>query len=213
MDKTVLSGVLQPRLDEVVSERLPRILLGCEDAAFAVKVRDHLRPRPAGWTGKCETWFASDADCLSFLRALCVGEHPPVTAAAAMPSEPFTEDLLSSARDPQRRFRLLRERYACPLNISFSAEDAIREHILMRTMVQDRSAIERGTYDTAGSDDLLLRLNLIAVHAASSSDLRFLDSLNYYYELLPQVPWPAGEHKWLWLSFLVLYARALTANI
>ena len=117
--------------------------------------------------------------------------------------------LNSAAREPA--FSLLAERYAWPLNFSFRAEDDIREYLLMRLMTAYRARIEKNSAGAVNTDDLLLKLNLISVHAATGTDLRFLDALNYYYELLP-VNWhPESQHPGLLISWFALYARALNS--
>jgi hypothetical protein len=75
--------------------------------------------------------------------------------------------------------------------------------------VQDRAIVEHDSPQGVDADDLLLRLNLISIHAASTTDLRFLDALNYYYELLPSKWSPESRHPWMWASYLALYSRAL----
>lgn len=124
----------------------------------------------------------------------------------------FREKLLSAARNPQERFELLATEYSFPLNFLHPSEEKIREHLLERLMVQDRTTIERKSLGAVASDDLFLRLNLIAIHTSVSTDLRFLDALNYYYELLPSNWYPASQHPWLLNSFLALYAKALTRH-
>jgi hypothetical protein len=62
-------------------------------------------------------------------------------------------------------------------------------------------------------NELLLLLNLCAVHACTTNDLRFLDALNYHYELLPANWHPASQHAWLLVSYFGLYARALAVRI
>lgn len=126
---------------------------------------------------------------------------------ATLPDEPsFYNELQGSIRDPQRRFELLTTRYLHPLNIAAASEHRVREHLLERLMVADRSRIEEHSLDQLNADDLLLRLNLIAIYASFTTDLRYLDALNYYYELLPS-HWSA--QNWLRMSFLNLYLRAL----
>jgi hypothetical protein len=81
-------------------------------------------------------------------------------------------------------------------------------------MANDRARIEKNSVSAVASADLLLRLNLIAVHAARTPDLRFLDALNYYYELLPDGWQPKdAQHYRLLISYFALYARALAAWI
>lgn len=129
------------------------------------------------------------------------GPRPPV--------EPFVASLHAARRKPEERFRLLIERYSCPLNIALGEESEIREHLLERLMVQDRAKFESKAPDIS-LDDVLLKLNLLAIHAARSDDLRYLDALNYYYEL--QEDWKSfGPEPWLLASFLGLYAGALYA--
>jgi hypothetical protein len=106
------------------------------------------------------------------------------------------------------------ERYAYPLNFTLPAEDLVREYILTRVMSRHRSLIEKGSFEAADGDELMVMLNLIAVHAARSTDLRFLDALNYYYELLPTSWFVRVQLQGvLFASYFALYARALAAWI
>ena len=80
-------------------------------------------------------------------------------------------------------------------------------------MTADRARIENNSPGAVNADDLLLKLNLISVHASAATDLRFLDALNYYYELLP-VNWhPESPHARLLISWFALYARALNSRV
>ena len=117
---------------------------------------------------------------------------------------------MASVRDPQQRFELLTTRYLHPLNVAAPSEHRIREHLLERLMVADRTRIEQQSLHLLNADDLLLRLNLIAIHASFTTDLRYLDALNYYYELLPS-DWSTNNS--LRLSFLNFYLRALATHI
>jgi hypothetical protein len=156
-------------------------------------------------------WVESDTDCLSFLRHLALGEEIRLTAGRQPPTTRFLQQLISARANPAQRFQLLTTRYACPLNFAGPSEQDIREHLLERLMVQDRGRVENDSITSVESNDLLLRLNLIAIHASRSTDLRFLDALNYYYELIPATWRPHAQHNWLLVSYLALYARALTA--
>lgn len=157
-------------------------------------------------------------DCLASLRSLCLVEKASastntagadVNASATM----FIETLERCRQQPQERFRLLTERYRYALNITIPSEEAIREYLLMRLMVQDRARILKRSAQSSDSDDLLLKLNLLALHAALVPDLRYLDALNYYYELLPAEWNPRlGQHAWLLVSYLALYAHVLAAH-
>ena len=158
------------------------------------------------------SWFASSGDSLTAIRALAVDE-PVECIEAAPPNEPdFFDELHASTRQPQRRFELLTTRYLHPLNFAAASEHRVREHLLERLMVADRSRIEQHSLHLLNADDLLLRLNLIAIYASLSNDLRYLDALNYYYELLPSAWYPQSLHNWLRVSFLSFYGRALAAH-
>lgn len=75
-------------------------------------------------------------------------------------------------------------------------------------MVQDRARIERQPVPVA-DDEVLSKLTLIAVEASTTRDLRFIDALNYYYELLHEFTTQAEDARYLFASFLDFYARAL----
>ena len=155
-------------------------------------------------------WFESRSDSLTAIRALAADE-PVEFVETAPPDEPaLFNDLQASIRDPQRRFELLTMRYLHPLNVAASSEHRVREHLLERLMVADRARIEQHSLHLLNRDDLLLRLNLIAIYASFTTDLRYLDALNYYYELLPS-DWSPNNS--LRLSFLNFYLRALATHI
>jgi hypothetical protein len=168
-------------------------------------------PRPVA----PRAWMSAETDCLAALRAHCLGQ--PVDArpllAVMREAEPFVQALEAHRREPQERFRLLAERYSYPLNITLGSEEAVREYLLMRLMVQDRARLLKHSLVEMESDELLLKLNLLALYAAPATDLRYLDALNYYYEQLPEQWEPAGQHAWLLVSYLTLYAQALAAQV
>ena len=168
---------------------------------------EEFRPWPAP-----KAWFKSFSDSLTALRALATNEQVEGIEATP-PDEPsFYDDLQASVREPQRRFELLTTRYLHPLNIAAPSENRVREHLLERLMVADRSRIEQHSLDQLNADDLLLKLNLIAIYASFTTDLRYLDALNYYYELLPLDWSPKSTPNWLRVSFLSFYLRALAVN-
>jgi len=155
-------------------------------------------------------WFESGSDSLTAIRALAA-DDPVECIEAAPPDEPdFFNDLMAFIREPQRRFELLTTRYLHPLNIAAPSEHRVREHLLERLMVADRARIEQQSLHLLNADDLLLRLILIAIYASFTTDLRYLDALNYYYELLP-ADWSANNS--LRASFLNFYLRALATHI
>ncbi len=160
--------------------------------------------------GASNSWLESQSDCLTSLRQLALAEPTMARFGSRPPLEPLLQDLKTTSQH-QRRFHLLTERYACPLNFTLPIEDELREYVLLRLMVHDRTRIEKESVFAVDSDNLLLELNLVAVHAATGRDLRFLDALNYYYELLPATWHPQSQHGWLLTSYFALYARALMA--
>lgn len=164
------------------------------------------------WTAP-KTWFETTSDCLGTIRALAADEQVDCVEGAA-PEEPaFFDALQVSGREPQRRFELLTTRYLHPLNIIALSEHRVREHLLERLMVADRSRIERDSLHLLNADDLLLRLNLVAIYSVVTTDLRYLDALNYYYELLPSAWYPESPYNWLRISFLSFYVRALAVHM
>jgi len=156
-----------------------------------------------------DRWLNSTGDCLSSLRELSLGQTVELTDAVAPPVAEFLQSLTEASLDPEERFQLLVKRYSWPPNVSLAQEAEICEHVLMRLMVHDRAVIERRSLGAVNADDLLLKLNLAAVHAQTTSDLRFLDALNYYYELLPADWVPPAPYSWLLISYFGFYARAL----
>jgi hypothetical protein len=163
--------------------------------------------QPLGKWSAPVAWFESKGDYLSAIRALATDEELECIEGA-LPDEPeFFDALQVSMREPQRRFELLTTRYLHPLNIAAPSERRVREHLLERLMVADRARIEQHSLHRLNADDLLLRLNLIAIYASFTTDLRYLDALNYYYELLPADWYP--QHSY----FLNFYLRALATHI
>lgn len=219
MNKELISTAVARRLNEV-RERVNRFdpeTFG--DAGFfltSVKelLLDHPN-RPSGLTpfSPPAEWVAADTDCLTSLRVLALHGPKSMGRAAPPPADDFLNQLKAKSLAREPLFSLLAERYAWPLNLSFAADDEVREYLLMRLMTADRARIENNSAGAVEADDLLLKLNLISVHAATVSDLRFLDALNYYYELLPVTVFPASQHAWLLISWFALYARALNSRV
>lgn len=159
------------------------------------------------------TWFESTSDCLTTIRKLAADEQVDCIEVTP-PAEPaFFHNLQSASRAPQQRIELLTARYSHPLNITAPSEHRIREHLLERLMVADRARIESDSFHLLNAGDHLLKLNLIAIYSAVTTDLRYLDALNYYYELLPSAWYPDPAHNWLRISFLSFYVRALAGHI
>lgn len=230
--RELISNALQQRFRELCDERIGQLAPADfgELSGFVTEVREQLAGASFGDVTRLpfegpHGEVASDSDCLSALRRLALGE--PLTFSPAPGPQPqhFVEQLRMARSDPEQRFQLLTERYACPAGFAASDEHGLREHILERLMVHDRAKIESSSITAVDANDLLLKLNLIAIQALTApaippphttnasvtNDLRFLDALNYYYELIPANWRPQTPHHWLLVSFLALYARALTA--
>ena len=222
-ERELISQALNERFRQLCGVRLFHLLPETfgEAASFATQVREQLSTASpadinirASGINIFDGWAMSETDCLSSLCALSLGEPLELQRGTPPPLDEFIKLLNEARADPPRRFQLLAERYSCPLNFTLTTEDETREHVLARLMTHDRSRIEKNSIDAIESSDLLLRLNLIAVHAARVPDLRFLDALNYYYELLPDGWQPkASRHYRLLISYFALYARALAAWI
>jgi len=184
---------------------------------FVVRARERVIDHAAGrkydeWKLP-RAWFDDEVESLVSLRQL-VTEEPFTFKESAPPSDTnFPQRIREASRDPSERFRLLEARYSHVLNFCAPSENLIREHVLERLMVQDRALIERDSWRGMNMDDLLLRLNLIGIYSSTSTDLRFLDALNYYFALFSSVSNPKSRHDWLFVSFLALYARALSIHI
>ena len=207
MSKQLIAEALAGRLIEV-RERIRRLdphSFG-DMTEFVLTVKDASVGPPVTAP---EFWMEADVDCLASLRALSVDQLNTTREVARPPVEVFFEELKIMSAERRPLFEPVAERYRCPLNFSLAGEDDIREFILTKLMTSFRTRIEKGSIATIDADDLLLLLNLVAVHAATMNDLRFLDALNYYYELLPETWHPEAQHPWLLVSYLALYARAL----
>lgn len=217
--RELIRGALQERSDELWFKRIAELVPAefTEASAFVTALQAQKSPS-AGEASllahqtTANGWMERDGDCFEALRRLSLGEELPARVKNAPAVEPFMASLQSARRVPAERFRLLVERYSFPPNIALDAEHDVREHLLERLMVQDRARLESDSIAAVDSDDLLLKLNLAAIYAAHSTDLRYLDALNYYYELWPERWQMQGERApLLFISFLGLYARALSA--
>lgn len=214
MNTELISKAVAERLIDVRARvgRLDSQAFG-EMGFFVTSVKEALVHRPDWRRGVTrfsppEVWSSADTDCLTALRLL--GVHGPSATRPEFdpPSSNFLEQLQRTAVSRESMFALLARRYAWPLNLSCRAEERVREYLLMQLMTSDRTRIENNSAPV-NPDDLLLKLNLISVHAATTNDLRFVDALNYYYELLPETMRCEPQHVWLRVSWYALYARAL----
>jgi hypothetical protein len=105
------------------------------------------------------------------------------------------------------RFKALSDRYRCPLNIGLPSESDVAEELLRQLMVQDRVKLEAGAdFDV---HLVLLKLNLVGIRALITRDLRFLDALNYFYELPHRSLVRLQTSPRLLASWLCVYAQLL----
>jgi hypothetical protein len=219
INRELISNALKERFREVCDQ--PRLsTAACGPANFFHDVRvklygisiadmRNLIPYPRG----LDYWTTSDIGFRRSLITLSLGHRPELRSVEQPPVAPFMELLIASRADPERRIQLLAERYSSPLNFTLPFEDEVREYVLMRLMTHDRAGLEKDSGAQVSVDDLLLKLNLVAVMAARTTDLRFLDALNYYYEL-PRAVWPSRAcDDLLVASYHALYAQALAAWI
>ena len=209
--RELISRVLQQRFGEVC-ERVAAVpnSNSAEMDQFTTVVKRQLQARQFRKWELSSVWLTSDLDCLTAMRALTLDEPLPTTPGGTPATEEFAQKLKKAAGDAQLQIELLMARYSVPLNFLIPAEEPVREYVLERLMVQERAKIEQSSVDAVSPDALLLKLNLISIQASLTTDLRFLDALNYYYELLPSTWQPQSRHRWLLTSFLALYARALS---
>lgn len=223
----LISDALKERFRELCDERsqgLGFLRFGGDMHPFARQVRRKLfniSPaqlcEPMGGKGQHISWAQSQPPHVTgfqpALFSLVLDEPLQLASADHPPVEPFMEQLTATSR-PKQRVELLMERYSYPLNFTLPEEDLVREYTLTRVMSRHRSLIEKGSFESADGDELMVMLNLIAVHATCAPDLRFLDALNYYYELLPKSWFVRVQLQGvLFASYFALYARALAAWI
>jgi hypothetical protein len=105
------------------------------------------------------------------------------------------------------RMELLYDRYSCPLNIGLPSESDVAEELLRQLMVPDRAKLEAGAEFDA--EMVLLKLNLVGVHAMIRRDLRCLDALSYFYELPRRSLIRMRSNPRLLSFWLCIYAQLL----
>jgi hypothetical protein len=218
-----IAQALQQRLGELrktSADRISPSRFG-DQSSFAAQVQEILQSEnispwmesPTIDASSPPRWIDSEKDGLAFLRQVALGESPPVDFKDADPKENAETFLKILHENKSERFQPLIRRYRCSFNLRLESEKEIVEFLLYQLMVPKRVKLDKGNLDSLDHDELLLMLSFIAVYAAGSPDLRFIDSLNYYYERLPANWKPEGAHPWLLISFYALYARALTSGV
>jgi hypothetical protein len=152
-------------------------------------------------------WMDCDASFADNLRAIALAhnlEHRPSDAA----SDRLCMGAFNRLQRDER-MEFLYDRYRCPLNIGLPSETDVAEELLRQLMVPDRGKLQAGTeFDV---DMVLLKLNLTGVRAMVTRDLRYLDALNYFYELPRRSLTRLRANPRLLAFWLCTYAQLLCA--
>jgi hypothetical protein len=176
----------------------------------ATKVADFLSGPDAFYDWRTATvsqWRVCDASLSACLISIGVGEKIACPLSAAEPTAFACADFKKlSTKD---RVEALSVRYRCPLNVGTGSESEIAEELLRQLMVVDRVKLEAAAEFEV--DEVLLKLNLVAVRAMVDRDLRFLDALNYFYELPQRSLARLRRHPPLLAAWLCIYAQLLCA--
>jgi len=153
------------------------------------------------------TWTDCDASFVDSLCVIALGGKVEYRPLDTGPAPLLTLELNKLSRD--ERLKTLCDRYRCPLNIGAASESGVAEELLRQLMVPDRAKLEAG--EEFDADFVLLKLNLVGIRAMITRDLRFLDALNYFYEL-PQRSLARIRTSPRFLAFwLCIYAQLLSA--
>jgi hypothetical protein len=152
------------------------------------------------------TWIDGDASFLDCLRAIALVGKVEYRPSDMNPPRLSPVDLNKLSSD--ERLKTLCARYRCPLNIGTASESDVAEELLRQLMVPDRAKLETG--EEFNVEMVLLKLNLVGIRAMIARDLRFLDALNYFYEL-PQQSLARMHASPRFLAFwLCIYAQLLS---
>lgn len=150
-------------------------------------------------------WINSDASFLDCLRAIALLGKVEYRPSDTNP--PHLSPLHLNKVSNDERLKTLCDRYRCPLNIGTASEFDVAEELLRQLMVPDRAKLEAG--EEFDVDIVLVKLNLVGIRAMITRDLRFLDALNYFYEL-PQRSLNRMRANPRFLAFcLCIYAQLL----
>ena len=153
------------------------------------------------------TWLNCDASFMDCLRAIALGRNIEHRPSDTPPPRLLPLDL--SKLSSNERFEALCARYRCPLNIGIASEFDVAEELLRQLMVPDRAKLEaEAEFDV---DMVLLKLNLVGIRAMIGRDLRYLDALNYFYELPRRSLTRMRANPLLFASWLCIYAQLLGA--
>jgi hypothetical protein len=151
------------------------------------------------------TWINCDASFSDCLRSIALAGKVEARPSDTSPARLSPLHLNKLSND--ERLKTLCDRYRCPLNIGTAGEFDVAEELLRQLMVPDRAKLEAG--EEFDVDIVLVKLNLVGIRAMITRDLRFLDALNYFYEL-PQRSLTRMRASPRFLAFcLCIYAQLL----
>jgi hypothetical protein len=151
------------------------------------------------------TWIDCDASFWDSLRLIALAANTDYRSLNSGTDTLSPADL--NRLPPSARLGVLIARYRCPLNIGLASESDLAEELLRQLMVPDRAKLEGGVeFDV---DMVLLKLNLVGVRAMITRDLRFLDALNYFYELPRRSLYRMRANPRLLAFWLCIYAQLL----
>ena len=150
-------------------------------------------------------YMNSDATFMENLSAIALAHNVERRPSEAGPERLPMANFNKLPRD--ERMQLLYDRYHCPLNIGLANESDVAEELLRQLMVPDRAKLEAGKeFDV---DMVLLKLSLTGIRAMITRDLRFLDALNYFYELAQRSLIRMRSNPHLLAFWLCIYAQLL----
>src|SRR5712664_906674 len=153
------------------------------------------------------TWINCDASFSDCPRAIALVGKIEYRPSDTNPARLSPLDLNKLSSD--ERLKTLCARYRCPLNIGAASESGAAEELLRQLMVPDRAKLEAG--EEFDADFVLLKLNLVGIRAMITRDLRFLDALNYFYELPRRSLARMRTSPRFLVFWLCIYAQLLSA--
>ena len=171
---------------------------------------DEVRKKISGLDGSLSDFSSDDScDCYVFLRKMAANNRMELQNPQDSNSPSVHSFLEQLEQDRGKAVSLLKKRFNFPWKVSLDSEREAAEWILCQLMVTHRPKAEKKQFERLNMEEVLLELNLTAVKAIGSRDLRFLDSLNYYYEQLPLLEKGAQDEAWMYAAFLGIYGQAL----
>ncbi len=171
---------------------------------------DEVRKKISGLDGSL-SGFSSDAacDCDVYLRKMAENNRMELQNPQDSNLQSVHSFLEHLEQDRDQAVSLLKKRFNFPWIISLDSEREVADWLLCQLMVTHRPKAEKKLFGRLNMEEMLLELNLTAIKAISSRDLRFLDSLNFYYEQLPLLEMGVKDEAWMYATFLGIYNQAL----